>query len=190
MTNPGDPSQRLFFALWPCPQARQALELAVAQAVQDSGGRPVPAEKWHVTLAFLGSVPEGRVGELRRIGRECAAAFAHSAPVSLTFAQLEHWARPQILAALTTGESPAVHALAQALKDASVAGRFSPDLKPFRAHVTVARKIARPPPLQLLRLVTWQLEAFALIDSRSETAGPVYSVVETYPLVKTQKVRE
>lgn len=190
MTNPSEPSQRLFFALWPCSQERGALELAVAQAVRDNAGRPVPAEKWHVTLAFLGSVPEGRVEELRGIGRECAAAFAQPAPGSLTFAQLEHWPRPQILAALTPGEPPAVSALAQALKDASVAGRFSPDLKPFRAHVTVARKIPRCPLLQLLSPVTWHLEAFALIASRTEAAGPVYSVVETYPLVKMQKVRE
>jgi len=40
-----------------------------------------------------------------------------------------------------------------------------------------------------LRPVEWCLDAFALIDSRTEPSGPVYSVVESYPLVSADKAR-
>jgi RNA 2',3'-cyclic 3'-phosphodiesterase len=82
---------------------------------------------------------------------------------------------------------PAATALSAALKDAAAAAGFTPDLKPFRAHVTVARKVMRAPRECALRALVWRFDDFALIDSRTEPAGPVYSVVDSYPLVKREK---
>jgi 2'-5' RNA ligase len=41
-----------------------------------------------------------------------------------------------------------------------------------------------------LRAVVWTFEAFALVDSRTEPSGPVYSVIESYPLIGTDKARD
>ena len=189
-------TRRLFFALWPDAQQRGALHSATRQCVSSGGGRPVPAQSLHVTLAFLGAVPEGRVPELDRIARRVAGAFpARAQPLLLTFDRLAHWARPQILCALGT-EQPAADtdaasapALAATLKNETVAAGFSPDLKPFRAHVTVARKLAYAPSALALQPVLWRFDAFALIESRTDPAGPVYSVIESYLLVKAEKAR-
>ena len=51
-------------------------------------------------------------------------------------------------------------------------------------------KIRVPPELPRLRPVTWRLASFALVDSRTESAGPVYSVVASFALVKTEKADE
>ena len=180
-----EPLQRLFFALWPSSQMRRELSLATQKAVSDCRGRAVPSHNLHATLAFLGNVPKGRVAELTLLARGQAAAFAQGA-LSLTFDTLEHWPRPKILCALAHA-SPQASALAAALKDSTAAAGFHPDLKPFRAHVTVARKVPdgpQPPPLSA---VVWRFEAFALIDSRPEKTGPVYSVIESWPLVKIEK---
>ena len=192
-----EPTRRLFFALWPDAEQRGALAHATRKSVRSCGGRPVPVQSLHVTLAFLGSVPEGRVPELDRIARRVADAFPAAAqPLLLTFDRLAHWARPQILCALGTEEPAAdtdaasAPALAATLKSETVAAGFSPDLKPFRAHVTVARKVAHAPSALALQPVLWRFEAFALIESRTDPAGPVYSVIESYLLVKAEKVHE
>ncbi|HEY0768678.1 MAG TPA: RNA 2',3'-cyclic phosphodiesterase [Steroidobacteraceae bacterium] len=197
-----EPTRRLFFALWPDAQQRGALAHATRKSAGSCGGRPVPVQTLHLTLAFLGSVPEGRVPELDRIARRVADAFpADAPPLLLSFDRLAHWARPQTLCVLGTEEPAAVRvaqpdrapastsALAATLKNETTAAGFSPDLKPFRAHVTVARKVAHAPTALALQPVLWRFDAFALIESRTDPAGPVYSVIESYLLVKTEKAR-
>ena len=184
-------SQRLFFALWPDEASRRALAAATARAVRRSGGRPVPAANLHVTLAFLGSVPQSQLPQLQRLAREQASAHPPSdVPLSLTFEQLAHWPRQQILCATATEESGAVHALAASLRDLVAAAGFRPDLKTFHAHVTVARKVVRFARASALRPVVWRFADFALLESRTEPAGPVYSVIESYSLVNREKARE
>jgi len=185
-----EPAQRLFFALWPDAEARTAFTTVTARAVSRCGGRPVAEANLHVTLAFLGSVPVRRIPELQRIAREQAAAFASEALLALTFERLAHWSRQQILCALAAEAPPAAPALAAALKDTTAAAGFVPDLKPFQAHVTIARKVLHAPAAPIARPVVWRFENFALVDSRTEPGGPVYSVIESYSLVKTEKARE
>ena len=188
--DPAVAARRLFFALWPDETQRHALEHASAKAVRHSGGRPVPVANLHVTLAFLGSVAAARIPDLQRMAREQAGKLAHDAPATLTFARLVHWKEPQILCALAAEESPTARGLALALQEAAAALGLSPDRKPFQAHVTLARKVVRRGALLELRPVVWRFDAFALIDSRTEPSGPVYSVIDSYPLVSTDKARD
>ena len=184
-------TQRLFFAFWPGDASRAALAHAAANAVRHSGGRPVPAGNLHLTLAFLGSVPEERIAELQRLARAQAVACARERPLALTFDRFDYFRRAQVLCVLAAeDDSAAARPLASALQEASRAAGFNPDLKPFRAHVTVARKVMRATAPAVLRPLVWEFSAFALISSRTEAAGPVYSVVESYLLAKTQKVHE
>ncbi|HEV2228456.1 MAG TPA: RNA 2',3'-cyclic phosphodiesterase [Steroidobacteraceae bacterium] len=192
----GAPTRRLFFALWPEEAQRAALEHAAAKTVRHCGGRPVPESKLHVTLAFLGSVPQSRIGELSAIAGRVAAGFPRDAlPLVIDLEGFEHWGKPQLLTVLERKEeapgAPAsgVAELARILGRETAAAGFSPDLKPFRVHVTVARKVARAPRSSEMRKVQWSFDAFALIESRTLAEGPVYSVVESYVLGGAEKVR-
>src|SRR5579883_616458 len=69
---PGAPTRRLFFALWPDEAMREAMVQAIREPVRASGGRPVHAGNLHVTLAFLGAVPERRLTELAEAARAAA----------------------------------------------------------------------------------------------------------------------
>jgi 2'-5' RNA ligase len=188
---PRAPARRLFFALWPTPEQRRALSMAAAAAVAASGGRAVAEDNLHVTLAFLGQVPTDRLAALGALAHQLAAACGVHSATSLTlqFEQLAYWREPQILCALAIENSGAAAALAAGLKREASAGGFLPDLKPFRAHVTVARKVARAPPSTSLPSVRWQCAAFALVASHTAAAGPVYSVLESYLLGKHEKLR-
>jgi len=186
---PAEPpgARRLFFALLPLEAERSALAEAVEPAVRSVEGRAVPPGNYHVTLAFLGSVDAGRLTQLELLCSTVAASCA--APPPLAFTALAHWERSEILAAVCTDESPVLLELTRALRCALVAAGFSPDLKPFRAHVTVARKVRGAQPRALAAGVRWSCAALALMESRSGGRGSVYSVVESQLLVKAENLR-
>ena len=191
MTPAGAPdTRRVFFALWPDEPQRRALEHAAAKAVRHCGGRPVPAANLHVTLAFLGSVPVGRIAELQGIARNLAAAFDAHIPIELAFERLVHWREPEILCALSAATESAGGMLAAALQEATATLGFTPDRRPFQAHVTLARKVVRVERLPRLRAVVWRFDAYALIDSRTAASGAIYSVIESYPLFAADKTHD
>ncbi len=190
------PGRRLFFALWPDEAQRAALIEASGETVGHCGGRPVPESNLHVTLAFLGSVPEPRLADLSDLAQRAAATFPGNAlPLGIVLQGFEYWAKPQVLAVLERGALAQLAAtsgasqLACTLTTTTVAAGFSPDLKPFRAHVTVAREVARAPHLRAMLEVRWRFDSFALLESRTLREGPVYSVVGSYLLGSAEKVR-
>lgn len=192
----GAPGRRLFFALWPDEAQRAALIEAAGETVRRCGGCPVPESNLHVTLAFLGSVPEPRLADLSDLAQRTAAAFPGDAlPLGIAWQGFEFWAKPQVLAVLERGAlaqlAPTTGALqlARTLTTMAAAAGFSPDLKPFRAHVTVARKVARAPHLRDMREVRWRFDSFTLLESRTLPEGPLYSVVGSYLLGSAEKVR-
>ena len=183
-------TRRLFFALWPDDEMREAMAQATRKAARASGGRPVPMANLHVTLAFLGSVPERRRPELaevvRRVAQTPSSALASASSLrgtlELVFDHLEHWRAAHVLCA-SPAEPPApVAALARDLQDRLIASGFAPDLKPFRPHVTVVRKVLRPGPLGKMHPVVWRFGELALVESRTLPEGALYSVVESYSL--------
>jgi RNA 2',3'-cyclic 3'-phosphodiesterase len=191
---PGEPARRLFLALWPQEAERNALADATFEAVRAGGGRPVPARNLHVTLIFLGSVPERRIQDVASVARRVAAAFPSSAaPLLLTFDHIEYWRKPQVLCALADGQAAQVHALAEALTKEAAGAGLNPDLKTsqwvgdltiveFQPHVTLARKVKRRIAQTPIPPVTWSCGDFALIRSQTLPTGSVYTVLERYPL--------
>jgi RNA 2',3'-cyclic 3'-phosphodiesterase len=181
-------SVRLFFALWPHARMQSALAAAAEPAVAAAGGRPIPTENLHATLAFLGSVPENRFADLGPAAEEVAASWCRRTapreePIRLTLDALEHWRKPQILCALASSAPEGATDLARELKDALVGAGFAPDLKPFRAHVTLARKVERARDEKMTPVV-WSFDNFALVASQTAASGSTYSVVGTWALVE------
>lgn len=174
---------RLFFALQPSLAQNTALTAYVAPLVAQLEGRAVPAENLHSTLCFIGAVEEERLDALR-----AAAASIRGRPVRLRFDALEYWETPKVLCATASRDSSEASELAIALGEAVVAAGFAPDIKPFRAHLTLARKISAahastvPLPLPLEPEMVMRADKFALMSSRREGERSIYSAVETWPL--------
>lgn len=164
---------------------RQAMTQATRQAARASGGRPVPADNLHVTLAFLGSVPERRLPELAEVARGAAAATRSALggadspddPLALAFDRLEYWRAAHLLCALPTEPPASVAMLAQKLQELT-----GPTTSPFRPHVTLARKVNRFARTIGMRPVTWSFTDFVLVDSKTLPAGSIYTVLERFPL--------
>lgn len=182
MSGAAERRARLFFALWPSVAMQVELAAAASSTIGAlRSGRPVPRENLHLTLAFLGSVPESALqilGEIARAASQPPTAVA----LEVTFDALEYWRRAQIVCAAARPTPHAASAFAAALKEKLTSHGFAPDLKPFRPHVTLARQVRHEPPALPLSEVRWTFRDFALVESRSRPGGSLYSVRASWPL--------
>lgn len=161
---------RLFIALWPGPRVRQALAETLAGRSWAAGGHPVAIEKLHLTLHFLGQVPDGRVPDI-------AAALArpvHAFELRLDLAQT--WRGG--LAVLSPRKVPQrlrqLHAeLASTLERLGL----RVEAREFRPHVTLARHSRPSESFALVPVLRWRVSGFALVQS---TTDGRYEVLRRY----------
>ncbi|NPC54516.1 RNA 2',3'-cyclic phosphodiesterase [Caenimonas soli] len=165
-------SLRLFVALWPDPATRAAI--AQWQRTWDwpSRAAPVKAERLHATLHFLGDVPAQRLGEI------AAGLRGPFEPFELELGHGDVW--PNGVAVLEPADTPQqLERLHAALRDAVVALGLPVDARPFRPHVTLARRARGAKPPAPLARWCWRVdEGYVLV--RSLPGGAGYQVVERF----------
>ncbi|MBI5460613.1 MAG: RNA 2',3'-cyclic phosphodiesterase [Gammaproteobacteria bacterium] len=168
--------QRVFFALWPDAEVRAALDTLARQHARHNG-HAVVAENLHVTLAFVGGVTAEQ-----RACMEAAAAALTAAPFAVTFDTLGFWLRPRILWAGARVMPPELADLVAALNAALAPCGYRPETRPFQAHITLARKARRSPPVRQIPPVVWRADAFCLVESVASEQGSEYRVIGRWPL--------
>lgn len=168
---------RLFFALWPTQGLRVALAPGI-QALQPCGvGRPQRPEQWHLTLEFLGPVPGARLASAR------AAADAVSAPpCEILLDTVEFWRRPEVLCLVARQAPPALAELVAQLRCSLAGHGFQVESRPFRAHLTLARKVHQPVDMAPFAPLRWPVESFALMESITDRSGSVYTPLAQWRL--------
>ena len=174
---PPERLRRLFFALWPSDELRATLGPRIRALQPRGAGRPQRPDQWHVTLEFLGPVPESRLAAIRE-----AADRVRAEPFEVTFDAIEHWRRPQVLCLVARALPPALQALVSDLRAGLAERNFEPERRPFRAHLTLTRKLARPMAVGPCEPLCWRARDFALVESITDRAGSVYSPLATWPL--------
>lgn len=178
----GGRTLRLFFALWPGERMRAALASAAGAAVGQAVGQPVPPGNLHVTLAFLGAVPGPSLVPLFEVGGQ-----GPWPAVDLRFERIEYWAKPKVLVAMTTEVPAAGLAIVERLWAGLEPLGYAREARPWRPHLTLARRIRRPPPENLVlgplesvgNEAPWRL---ALVDSMAHVDGPRYKALADWPL--------
>jgi len=167
---------RLFFAL--CPDVRVRAEIqAKVRAIPLVGGRQVAEKNTHITLAFLGSVDEQTSAALIM-----AAADLRIAPFSLRLDQIGWWSKPKIAWLAPSRYPAALPRLAAALGMIAQDCGLTPDERPFRPHLTLARKGRRPDANILLTPISWNINEFCLLESIPAEKGVEYKVKRSWPL--------
>jgi 2'-5' RNA ligase len=162
-----DKTSRLFLALWPDATIRAALGRCRDAWRWDAGARPEPDERLHLTLHFLGAVPQRKLPDLLQ------GLQVRSDRFSMALDSPVRW--PSGVAVLQPSAMPA--ALLQLHAD--LGNRLEllgiqVDSRPFRPHVTLARKVAVStlPPSDACR-VHWSASGFALVQSMGGKRGYV-----------------
>jgi 2'-5' RNA ligase len=174
---------RLFFALWPDPALRQALTASTREAVAQVEGNRVPPGNLHVTLAFLGPVAGSRIVDLMSVGGRDLWPR-----VELDFDRAEYWPKPKVLVAMPGSVPPAGLAIVDGLWRGLEPLGFAREARPWWPHLTLVRKVTRPPPRGLeLRLSgqpardpgSWKL---ALVESLTRPEGARYKPLADWQL--------
>ncbi len=129
---------RLFVALLPPGGVLRELDAAVAQfaAAAPAGLRWTARDARHVTLAFLGEVPEDRLPDLT--ARLARAARRHP-PLDLRLAGGGRFG-DHVLWAGVAGETDALSRLAASVAAGARRAGLGVEERAFRAHVTLARQ--------------------------------------------------
>jgi len=130
------PRARLFVALDLPESVREEIVAWGRQALADPALRPVRPDSLHITLAFLGWLPEKempRLAEIVEASRTPAPSIELGDPVPRP-----RRGRPRLFA--LPASSPGATALQAGLQERLVAARlYEPEKRPFWPHVTVAR---------------------------------------------------
>ncbi|GAB6067300.1 RNA 2',3'-cyclic phosphodiesterase [Methylothermus subterraneus] len=163
--------KRLFFALWPDEGVLEQLA-KVRRELQLNEGKPVDCEKFHITLLFLGEVPEDKIEALKALAEKLPLI-----PCELTFDRLEHWVRPAVLC-LTAQAIP--KPLAEWVKSLRKRVRklgFQLESRPFRPHLTLARKVKKRIAARAIDPIAWPVREVALVASELSPEGSRYQVL-------------
>jgi 2'-5' RNA ligase len=170
-----EPAKRLFYALWPDGSTREALQLWQRQCVPQQA-RKTHRDDLHLTLNFLGNVPSEHIDDLKVLGANQRMDAFH-----LELDHLGCFARPKVLwAGLKRCPQPLLD-LHEDVAEGLRALEFEPDARPYRPHVTLARKVVECPQGVDLKPINWLVSKWGLIESRPGRR-PLYKPLAIWPL--------
>jgi len=169
--------KRLFFALWPDATLQGSLHRLAERSLPAGEGRRTPSANIHLTLAFLGSVT--------RESQDCHAQAAEGVrvgPFSLVLDALGCFRRSGIFWVGTEQAPEGLLALVRAMNTALRACGHEPDTRPFRAHMTLARRLRRCPHPMPMTPIEWAVRDFVLVESRTGPRGAEYEILRRWRL--------
>lgn len=169
---PARPAQRLFTALWPTPAVRAALAQWQDAWTWPPQAARVKPDQLHVTLHFLGDVPDERVPELAQ------ALRLPFEPFTLDLGEPQVWSSG--IAVVQPHGTPAPLQRLHAALGTRIAALGLPlESRPYRAHVTLARRAQGATPPAGGPGLHWQVDdGYVLV--RSGPGGAGYRLVERY----------
>lgn len=179
---------RLFVAVELPDRVREHLDARTAPLrASMAGWRWTPAAQWHLTLAFLGEVPEERLPEVsRRMG---LAARRHE-PFDLELAGLGAFSslrRARVLWTGVDGDREVLTALADSVGAGARRAKIRIEERRYRPHMTLGRRRAPADVRDALegdvgyQGPSWRVEEFALVQSHLG-ASVRHEIRERFPL--------
>lgn len=180
---------RLFTAVVPPAAVLDALGTAVEAARPTARAlRWAPREQWHVTLLFLGEVPDERVDAVaEELGRVAVRHPAMSLSLRGGGTFPTKPVRSRVLWAGLDGDTEALTALANDLRDAAAGLGIPVEDRRYTPHLTVARArittnlTAPHARLDTLATEPWRAGEVHLVHSRLG-GTPRYRIIATWEL--------
>jgi RNA 2',3'-cyclic 3'-phosphodiesterase len=167
---------RLFFALWPNDEVRKELA-EISDQFKDEKFRLTKISNLHITLAFLGEVSEQEQTKLVE-----QANNIKSSSFSLKLNSIGHWKKPGILWLAPEEIPEALKELVEQLQTLIKQQGLNIDERPYKPHVTIARKVKQFTIPEVKFHIPWSITSFALVVSKSSDIGVEYHILQKWML--------
>ena len=174
---------RLFVAIRPPAPIRRLL---IAGMGGVSGARWQSEEQLHLTVRFIGEVDRHQASDVH-----AALGAVHLEPFEIALSGLgtfERRGRPEVIWAGAAPREP-LAALHNKVDQALARAGIAPDGRAFHPHITLARLNRSAGPVAGLiedrgglASPPFEVDAFALYESRLTPQGATHTIVERYPL--------
>lgn len=168
---------RLFFALWPSDEEARATHELAGRALSGVDGRPIPVERLHLTLWFLGNTAPESVGAVQAAARRVAGP-----DFELTLDETGCWRRKGIAWLAPSEPPPALEAIRRSLGVGLEAAGVALEARGWRPHVTLARKVSASVRAGAGEGVRWRIRDFVLVRSVTHSGGPDYTILDRFSL--------
>jgi len=193
------PDYRLFIAI-PLPSSvTQALASLQAQLQTARPVRWTKPAQIHLTLQFLGDVPTTKIdGLIMALQKTVSPQSAFRLTVE-TIGVFPNLKRPRVIWAGISGETERLQQLHAAVIGATQQLGFTPETRPFKAHLTLGRTDKRATGrdyAHISRIIAQQQEQIghiaplpvsyiSLIRSQLKPTGPIYTPLADIPLMSS-----
>jgi len=172
MPSPGDVPTRLFFAIVPDGGVRARLSALAESTARATGGRPSAPDTLHLTVVFVGTVAASAVEAIRDAG---ASLRWEGFPLSVD--TLGSFARAGIAWAAPKRTPGALDRMNRHLVDKLAERGIGSETRPYRPHVTLARRCERTVDAAVEPPIAWNVDAVVLMSSRLLSEGPRYEPI-------------
>jgi 2'-5' RNA ligase len=132
----------------------------------------------HLTLAFLGDVPAGRVVDVTT-----AADAIGVTPFELRIDTRGYWRHNRIVWAGSAQCPPPLRDLAAHLTGMLRAAGFQCETREYVPHITLLREARRAPVAQIAAAISWRADDFVLVRSVRRDGILVYEIVKQWPFM-------
>lgn len=130
----------------------------------------------HITLHFLGNIPVHRV--------DCfidSVKDINFLPFEIEINGLGYFARPGISWLGPVEIPPALLQLHDQIGNQIKVCGYKPETRPFRPHVTMARKVKKEIATQPFSSIHWTVDSFVLVKSIIKDSSVQYQIKSTFP---------
>ena len=162
-------TQRLFVGLWPNFEIRSRLTTVQTDFRLSESSRITLPEKFHITLLFLGNVPETEIASVKAFIQDIQFD-----PFSIELNCVGFWPGNRIIWAGTDEVSLELIELVSRVREGL--SRFGKDRRKFLPHITLARK-AKKRIHGLIDPIHWQVHQIELIRSTLLSDGAKYESI-------------
>lgn len=174
--DPEAPTTRLFFAIVPDAAALARLDRLARETARAAGGRASAAATLHLTIVFVGAVAADKGAIVRAVGDAMRwPAFELSLDTLGWFERAAvAWAAPS--------RAPDALAAANRVLARALADRGVPvDTRPYRPHLTLARRCRRAVGGAIEPPIAWPVDRVVLMSSQTLPEGARYREIAGWP---------
>jgi len=177
---------RTFIAVFPPPEVRETLLRAVHDLSTRGNVRWSRPENVHLTLMFLGDVPEEELAPVRDVLTTVSTRHEPFEAKTSGFGAFPSAKKARVVWAGIGKGHNLLRALAEDLENSLEALGFDSEGRDYRPHLTLGRVRGRPARLELPKTTAqglrFPVREVELVRSMLGEAGAAYSTLATYPL--------